>query len=223
MKQVLHLCAILDYSRGMDFVHPVESVIPGAQGRILGVLARTTAELNLRTVARLARVSVAQASRVLPRLVELGIVERREAPPSTLFLLARGNRVAEGIVALADLRSLLLEDLRTAARLIRPRPASLTLFGSMARGEARAGSDMDVLVVRPKRVGAEHSGWEESVRRWVECAEVSSGNHVSLIEVSEDEVSGLLSAGSGVWSAAAREGVVLAGRPLPDVGVASVA
>ena len=50
----------------MDFVHPVEAVIPGAQGRVLAVLVDTTAELNLRTIARLAGVSLAQASRVLP-------------------------------------------------------------------------------------------------------------------------------------------------------------
>ena len=50
----------------LDFVHPVEAVIPGAQGRVLAVLAETTAELNLRTVARLAGVSVAQVSRVMP-------------------------------------------------------------------------------------------------------------------------------------------------------------
>ena len=45
----------------MDFVHPVRSVIPGVQGRVLAVLSETTAELSLRTLARLADVSVAQA------------------------------------------------------------------------------------------------------------------------------------------------------------------
>lgn len=72
---------------GVDFVRPVQSLIPGAQGRVLDVLARTTAELNLGTVARLAGVSAAQASRVLPRLVELGVVARRDVPPSSLYRL----------------------------------------------------------------------------------------------------------------------------------------
>ena len=53
----------------VDFVHPVEAVIPGVQGRVLAVLVETTAELNLRTLARLAGVSVAQASRVQPESV----------------------------------------------------------------------------------------------------------------------------------------------------------
>ena len=46
------------YRPEMDFVHPIEAVIPGAQGRVLAVLVETTAELNLRTLARLAGVSV---------------------------------------------------------------------------------------------------------------------------------------------------------------------
>ncbi len=78
----------------MDFVRPVQAVIPGAPGRILAVLAETAAELNLRTIARLAAVSNAQASRVLPGLVELGIVDRREVPPSALFRYVPENVAA---------------------------------------------------------------------------------------------------------------------------------
>ena len=65
----------------MDFQHPVEAVIPGAQGRVLAVLLNASGELNLRTIARLSRVSLAQTSRVVPGLVSLGLVERREVPP----------------------------------------------------------------------------------------------------------------------------------------------
>jgi hypothetical protein len=59
----------------MDFVRPVEAIVPGAQGRVLAVMAETTAELNLRTIAELSGVSQAQASRVLPGLVELGVLD----------------------------------------------------------------------------------------------------------------------------------------------------
>ena len=71
----------------MDYARPVQALIPGAQGQILGVLAETTAQLNLTTISRLAGVTLAQASRVLPELVHLGLVERVEAPPSALFRL----------------------------------------------------------------------------------------------------------------------------------------
>ncbi|WP_419943863.1 helix-turn-helix domain-containing protein [Candidatus Poriferisodalis sp.] len=84
MQQSLHSCSLSGWGARMDFVHPVSSVIPGAQGQVLAVLAETSAELNLRTVARLAGVSASQASRVIPGLVDLGLVERREVPPSTM-------------------------------------------------------------------------------------------------------------------------------------------
>jgi hypothetical protein len=41
----------------MDYVEPVEALLPGVQGKVLGVLARNEAELSVRAVARLARVS----------------------------------------------------------------------------------------------------------------------------------------------------------------------
>ena len=50
----------------MDFVRPIEAIVPGAQGRVLAVLAETTAELNLRTIAQLAGISQAQASQMAP-------------------------------------------------------------------------------------------------------------------------------------------------------------
>ena len=77
-----------DWLALVDFVRPIEAIVPGAQGRMLAVLAETTAELNLRTIAKLAGVSIAQASRVLPGLVELGAVERREVPPSSMRSVA---------------------------------------------------------------------------------------------------------------------------------------
>src|SRR5947208_5962986 len=105
----------------MDFIRPVQAVIPGAQGRILAVLAETTAELNLRTIARLSGVSLAHASRVMPSLVELGIVERREAPPSALFRFVSENIAATAVTALTRSRQTVLDELgRTAAELTPP-------------------------------------------------------------------------------------------------------
>lgn len=116
---------------------PVEAVIPGVQGRILAVLAVTTAELNLRTIARLAQVSPAQASRVLPELVSLGLVERRDVPPSALFTLVGENVVARAVRGLSGARRDVFEELGMLAGRMEPSPISAVVFGSVARGEAR--------------------------------------------------------------------------------------
>jgi hypothetical protein len=42
---------------GMDYRRPVEDLIPGVQGKVLGVLARTDTDLTMRAVAELAGVS----------------------------------------------------------------------------------------------------------------------------------------------------------------------
>ena len=88
----------------MDYVNPVEALIPGVQGRVLTVLARTEAELTMRSVAELAGVSANRATVVLNRLVRLGIVERRDVGASALVRLVRENEAARSVLSLVDLR-----------------------------------------------------------------------------------------------------------------------
>jgi len=78
------------------------------------LITRTTAEINLRTIANLAGISSAQASPVLPKLVQLGLVQRREAPPSARFRLARENLGARFLDELAMLRSTAIGEVRAS-------------------------------------------------------------------------------------------------------------
>ncbi len=110
--------------------------MPGAQGRVLAVLAETTAELNLRTIAQLSGVSQAQASRVLPRLVDLGIVERREVPPSSLFRLVPEHVAARVVLDLARAADTVLDEIGRMAQALPFPPTSVIVFGSFARREA---------------------------------------------------------------------------------------
>src|SRR6056297_3583434 len=160
----------------MDFVQPIEAVIPGAQGRILSALVETTAPLNLRTLARLAGVSPAQASRVLPGLVDLGIVERSEVPPSSQFLLARSNVAAQAIVEIARSWETARDRMGLAAASMPIAPESVIVFGSFARGEAVADSDIDVVVVRPDEVDEEDEEWSAALDAWRQDAASITGN-----------------------------------------------
>lgn len=195
----------------------MQSVIPGAQGRILAVLAGTTAELNLRTIARLSGVSIAQASRVLPALVELGMVERREAPPSALFGLVGEHIASQTVLALTRARESVLEDLGRMAAGLSPPPASVIMFGSFARGEADAQSDLDVVIVRPVEVEDDDETWLAGVERWRRHAHRLVGNRVEVIEVNEPELGRSLRGRGPLWADVARDGVVLFGRQLADL------
>jgi len=201
----------------MDFVHPVQAVIPGTQGRVLAVLAETTAELNLRTVARLAAVSPAQASRVLPGLVELGLVERREVPPSSLFRLNRENVAAQVVIELARSHDNALERMGAAARELPLRPASVIVFGSFARREADRESDIDAVIVRPDDVDDDNDTWAAGVEQWRERVRAITGNPVEVIETDRAEAMERLSSKRSLWQDIARDGVVVHGATLDQL------
>ena len=163
----------------MDFVRPIEAVIPGAQGRILSVLVETTAPLNLRTLARLAGVSPAQVSRVMPCLVDLGIVERYEVPPSSQFLLARTNVAATAVIELSRSQETTSERIGFAAASMPVPPESVIMFGSFARGEAGVDSDIDIVVVRPDSIDEDDDEWETALEAWRDETRTITGNPVS--------------------------------------------
>ncbi len=205
------------YPVAVDFREPVQVVIPGAQGRILAVLSQTSAELNLRTIARLSDVSVAQASRVMPGLVELGLVERREAPPSALFRFVPNHVASRAVAMLADARTTVLQELKlTAGRLSVP-PVSVIVYGSFARGEADRSSDIDILIIRPPRIGEDDPEWRAAIDEWLEGARRLTGNRVELLEVAAEEAGAKLRSKKQLWSDIQREGLVVYGRAIEDL------
>lgn len=203
----------------MDYQRPVEALIPGVQGRVLGVLSRTGTDLTMRAVAELAGVSPQQASVVIGRLVDLGVAERRDVPPASLVQLARGSLAARAVLTIATLRRRVIERFRELAAVITPAPASLVVFGSFARGEAGPASDVDVLAVRPEGLGDDDGQWVDSLGRWADLAGAAAGNPVNLVEITAGEVPALLErAGPSLWRDAAAEGILLAGHPLAELG-----
>ena len=207
----------------MDFSQPIRAVVPGVQGKLLAALAETTAGLNLRTVARLAEVSLAQASRVLSDLVELGVVERTEVPPSALFRLVREHVAAKPILDLFEARERLIDEMgRVAASLPVP-PASVIVFGSFARGEADRASDIDAVVVRPADLDEDDDAWSASIDQWRRAVRRASGNPVEVLEVGMSEVAALLRGRRPLWHDVRRDGLVVHGSSLVQLEGTAIA
>lgn len=205
----------------VDYTRPVEALIPGVQGRILSALARTDTELTMRTVARVAGVSANRATTILNELIGLGIVERREVGTAALVRLVRDNEAARIVCELADLRARVLGRLAETAAGINPPPASIVLFGSFARGEASRASDIDVLVVRPDNVPADHTVWLDTLGTWSDAATRISGNPLNLVVVARAELTQLSRRKRSVWADIARDGVTLLGSDLKTLRVAA--
>ncbi len=205
----------------MDYVNPVEALIPGVQGRVLTVLARTESELTMRSVAELAGVSANQATVVLNRLVRLGIVERREVGASALVRLVRENEAARSVLSLVDLRQGVLARLAGEARKIRPAPACLVVFGSFSRGNAHENSDIDVLAVPPSGAQVDDGRWTAALGQWSDRAARIAGNPVNLLEATMDELPKLVRRERELWRTIVEEGVVLVGDIPSEIRAAS--
>lgn len=201
----------------MDYVHPVQAVIPGAQGRVLAVLAQTTAALNLSTLARLAGVSVAQASRLMPGLVALGVVERREIPPSSQFRLVRENVAAQAIIDLARSRDIALDRIGAAVAALPFQPVSVIVFGSFARGEADEHGDLDAIIVRPDDVDEDDDTWATAIEQWRSEAQAITGNRIEILDVARHEVRTKLAGRASLWRDVVRDGVVIHGLTIEQL------
>lgn len=198
-------------------MRPIEAIVPGAQGRVLAVLFETTAELNLRTIAQLAGISQAQASRLLPDLVALGVVERREVPPSSLFRLVPEHVAVRALLSLARSTDTVLAEMGRLAGALPTPPLSLIVFGSFARQEAEVDSDIDVVVVRPPDVDEDDDRWSASLDAWRRDIRRLTGNRVEVLEVPADDVAGKLGGRAPVWADIRRDGLVVHGLGLDDL------
>lgn len=206
----------------MDFARPIEAIVPGAQGRVLAVLVGTTAELNLRTIAQLAGISQAQASRLLPDLVALGVVERWEVPPSSLFRLVPEHVASRALLALAQSADTVLDEMGRLAGALPQPPVSVIVFGSFARREADVESDIDVVVIRPTEVDEDDDEWLAALEAWRRDVRRLAGSPVEVLEVSADEAPTKLGGRGQVWADIRRDGQVVHGLTIDELRAARV-
>jgi DNA-binding MarR family transcriptional regulator len=197
----LRSCKV-DMRSAVDYSSPVESLIPGARGKVLAALLRLDSARTVGEVARLAGVSRDRAGTVVAELEQLGLVERRRAGRAWLVTIVEESPVIEALRHIEDVRERTLDKLRAAAAAIEPRPAWMALYGSWAHGTARAGSDLDVAVIA--QAGGDRERFDASVEQWSTYAERVTGLVASLVVADDgDDAVGPL------WETIRREGVVL--------------
>lgn len=195
----------------MDLSNPISSVIPGAYGAVLAVLTRTDVALSGRRVASLTRgpTSRRRVDVVLSELAHAGVVLVQEVPPAKLYRLNRQHVAAAGIEALASMRDTLRSRMRTELTSWQPAPVAAWLFGSAARGEASADSDIDLLLVRPPRT--ENDAWDGQVDALREAVLAWSGNELDVLSVGVAELHELRNRGERLIDELLSDAIVLAG------------
>lgn len=171
----------------MRLSHPFEVITPTVDGDILAVLGRADGPFSGRQIHKLVgEHSEAGIRKALDRLVGQGIVVRDRVGNTHLHSLNQEHLAADAIRSLARLRErtfdLMADTLRSW-----PHPPTLALvFGSAARQEESAGSDIDVLLIPPAE--AEQATWQHAVSSFAEATSKATGNDVRILELTAAEL-----------------------------------
>jgi predicted nucleotidyltransferase len=177
----------------MQFQRPLTVITPTLDGDVLSALARADREFSGRELARhVAYGSTEGIRRAADRLVAEGVVSRRAAGAAHMYRLNREHVAAPWIEGLASLREQVLTRLRDHVREWQLPPRVALLFGSVARGDAGLGSDLDILVLRRRGCDAGDNTWRDQLLDLQQSASTWTGNDTRVLEYGEDELSGEL-------------------------------
>lgn len=177
-------------------------------------LLRVEAAVTGRAVARIAGLTQSTAQRALTRLRAAGLVVAEPAPPSLLYRANRDHLATPALVVLLHLDEQLRERMADQVAGWQLAPASVIVYGSVARGEATAGSDLDVLVVRPDATEPDEALWQRQVTALADSAQRWTGKRASVVEMSRREAADGIAEGEPFLVQADRDGWVIAGQRL---------
>lgn len=172
----------------MDVSKPFTALSSGVDADVLVVLAGSTKPRSGRELARYAGRSNTGVQHVLDRLVDHGLVTRQEAGRTFLYSLNRDHLLAPAVEQMAGARIELVRRLRDAIGSWEIPAVHASLFGSAARGDGDARSDIDLLIVRPADVDPDEAHWRGQVDGLADLVRRWTGNNAGIAEVSEGEL-----------------------------------
>jgi len=192
--------------------HPLAVVTPTLDGDILTALARADAGFTPGGLARLLSAhSVEGVRRAVRRLAGQGIVDARQVGRAFEYRLNRDHLAAGPIIALAGQWRTLLERMEQELSAWRQPPVYGAVFGSAARGDMRADSDLDVFLVAPDDVDQRY--WDGAVASFQQVVTRWTGNDTRVLAMSESEVRAAVRDGAPILRSVADEGVAVVGSP----------
>ncbi len=196
----------------MDLRHPLGVVTTSVDGDVLRVLALADAEFTASRVHELVgEHSLAGVRNSLERLSVQGIVLRRGAGQAYLYQLNREHLAAAAIGELARLRERLIERLVGELKTWQVPALYCSLFGSVVRGDMSTESDIDILVIRSKRVLGDNELWGAQLYELGRKIKTWTGNSADVLEYGEEELHGE-AMHDPVIVRALQEGIVLCGE-----------
>jgi predicted nucleotidyltransferase len=190
----------------MNFGEPFGGLMPGARGAVLAVLLRTGAPLTGRRIHSLVDGhSLGAVQQALRDLERIGVI--------TTETIGRAgvHSMNENHEAIAPLRSLAspIEMLTRVVHEIAQDVEAVVVFGSVARGEAHTGSDIDLMVIAPE-------GWDGRADLQQQVHE-RLGNDCDVLHLTREDFARAPADREPVVAEILRDGLVLVGTmPRPS-------
>jgi predicted nucleotidyltransferase len=194
------------------FGEPFGGVIPGVRGAVLGALLRTDTPLTGRQVHALVSddYSLWTVQGVLKTLTQLGLVNTQTIGRAGVHTVNEDHVSVGSLRALLDPIAMLTDTVRDV---VGDEVQTVILFGSIARGEARINSDVDLVVLAPSEWDG-RTDLEDAVRRRL-------GNDCDVLVFTLEDFTHLQGTGEPVAREILTDGVALLGSiPRMQSGVA---
>ncbi|MFN3007547.1 nucleotidyltransferase domain-containing protein [Mycolicibacterium wolinskyi] len=187
-------------------------------GPVLEVLSRTTRSLTGREVHRLTGTGSPNGVRLaLARLTEQGVVHAEQRSNAVFYSANREHLTWPAVQCLTALRSTLIRSLGDELTSWQCPPAHASLFGSAARGDGDATSDIDILLIRPDDVPNEDPLWDKQVDDLRERVWKWTGNRCHAFELDRHRLAEHVVAKDPLVDALLRDAIDLAGRDLGTI------
>jgi hypothetical protein len=202
----------------MDLGRPIRAVVPSLDGPVLEVLAGTSRPLTIFEVQRLAGVgSPSGIRKVLERLTREGVVEVDRRANAAYYAANREHLAWPAVEILVGLRSALFRLLASEIHSFAVPPVHASLFGSAARADGEAESDIDVLLVKPTLDDVAEEAWASQLDTLRARVLTRTGNRCQAFDLSLSRLAEHVGADDALLRSWLTDGVLLFGQPLSDL------
>ena len=200
--------------------HPLDSMLGTiARVRILRELCIHGGELSPSVLAERTGLSRWGASSALAELVAHGIVRPVGLGRSVPYSLNRGHPFSGTLLELfraeAERVDRIMQIVRETAEGMDPKPQAVWLYGSSARGEDKASSDVDFAVIAE---GGEVENMAALLREALEAEMTDPTVVVSVVALTRVGIERLVEKDNQAWERICLDAITLFGRPPGEMG-----
>lgn len=197
----------------MHLTHPLKTIAPSLDMGVLECVARSTRIYSIGEIADFTEASRPGARLAAERLTTGGLLEPVTVGRSRGYRLNRDHVLTPSILAALQAPSVLRSRIGDLVAEW-PLPADrVILFGSGARGEADADSDLDLLIIPSDPAALDDEGWAEQVLDLVMAIRRWTGNGCDVITLTAQDWADAVEAEEALAGEVERDGIVLLKSP----------